>query len=125
MFEMIWNAIAQNVFEIIGTVISVIVAYYVIPVIKNDLIPWLKEKRVYSLIQRLVQAAEKMSEGGTIPKVDKKATVIGWLEKQGIEITAEVDAFIESAVKELDIITGTLVEEVLESEIEATIEDVK
>lgn len=122
MFEVIWNSIADNVFEIIGSVLSVIVAYYIIPAIKNDLVPWLKDKRVYSLIQRLVQAAEKMAEAGMIPKVDKKATVIKWLKEQGIEITSEVDAFIESAVKELDMITGVVVGEILETEVEADVE---
>ena len=125
MFEVIWNSIADNVFEIIGSVLSIIVAYYIIPAIKNDLVPWLKDKRVYSLIQRLVQAAEKMAEAGMIPKVDKKATVIKWLKEQGIEITSEVDAFIESAVKELDMITGVVVGEILETEVEGNIEVVE
>lgn len=125
MFEVIWNSIADNVFEIIGSVLSIIVAYYIIPTIKNDLIPWLKDKRIYSLIQCLVQAAEKMAEGGMIPKIDKKATVIKWLKEQGIEITSEIDAFIESAVKELDMITGVVVGEILETAVEIETEDVK
>jgi len=125
MFEVIWNTIAENVFEIIGSVISIVVAYYVIPAIKNDLIPWLRDKRIYSLIQRLVQAAEKMAEAGTIPRVDKKKTVIDWLKKQGIEVTDEIDAFIESAVKDLDIITGTLMDGILvEGESEITVDNI-
>ena len=124
MFEIIWNSIAENVFEIIASAISIIVAYYVVPAIKDELIPWLKDKRLYSLIQRLVQAAEKMAESGIIPRVDKKKTVIDWLQKKGIPITDEVDAFIESAVKDLDIITGTLMEGVLvEGESEVVIDD--
>ncbi len=112
MFEIIWNAIADNVFEIIAAIISVIVSYYVIPAIKNDLMPMLREKRIYSLVKKLVQAAEKSAESGAIKKVDKKAKVIEWLTAQGIEVTDEVEAFIESAVKELDLVTGTIIEEV-------------
>lgn len=113
MFEIIWNSIAENVFKIVSSVISITVAYYVIPAIKNDLIPWLKSKRVYSLIRNFVQAAEKMAESGAIPKADKKKTVIKWLTDLGIEITDEVNAFIESAVKDLDIITGAIVDGIL------------
>lgn len=110
--EILFDAIAGNVFEIIATVLSLIITYYVIPFIKNDAIPWLKEKRIYELIKQLVQAAEKMAESGAIAKVDKKATVIKLLTDKGIIVTDEIDALIESAVKELDIVVDTTVNEI-------------
>lgn len=116
MLETIWNAILPNVLEIIMTIISLVVAYYVIPYIKGDLIPWLKEKRIYSIVKNFVQAAEKMAESGIIPKVDKKSLVIELLENKGIIVDTTVDAIIESCVKELDVITSTIYEELVEVE---------
>ncbi len=116
MLETILNAILPNIFEIIGTIISLICAYYVIPYIKEDLIPWLKEQRVYSIIKNFVQAVEKMAESGIIEKADKKQKVIELLARKGIVVNATIEAFIESAVKELDIITSVIVEEIVETE---------
>ena len=117
MLETILNAILPNVFEIIGTIISLICAYYVIPYIKEDLIPWLKEQRVYSIIKNFVQAVEKMAESGIIEKADKKQKVIELLARKGIVVNATIEAFIESAVKELDIITSVIVDEIVETEV--------
>lgn len=117
MLETILNAILPNVLEIIGTVISLICAYYIIPYIKEDLIPWLKEQRVYSIIKTFVQAVEKMAESGIIEKADKKQKVIELLARKGIVINATIEAFIESAVKELDIISSVVLEEIVETEI--------
>lgn len=110
--EILLDSIMGNIFEIIATIITIAVSYYVLPLIKNSLVPWLKEKRVYDTIKKLVKAAEKMSESGMIQKVDKKAMVIKWLEEQGIEVTDEISALIEAAVKELDIIVSTTVDEI-------------
>ena len=110
--EILFNSIASNVFEIIATIITLLVSYYVVPFIKNDAIPWLKEKRIYEIIKQLVQAAEKMAESGVIAKVDKKDTVIKLLTEKGIDVTDEISALIESAVKELDIIIDTTVAEI-------------
>ena len=108
MFETIMNSIAGNILEIILAILSCVVSYYVIPAIKNDIIPWLKDKRVYNLIKTFVQAVEKMAEVGTIEKVDKKEKVIELLEKNGIIVNEEIEAAIESAVKELDIINNKI-----------------
>lgn len=116
MFDMILNSILPNVLEIILTVISLVVSYYVIPCIKNELIPWLKEKHLYSQVKKFVQAAEKLAESGAIQKINKKAKVIELLEKQGIAVDATIDAFIESCVKELDVVTSVIYEEVMETE---------
>lgn len=118
MFETIWDAILPNILEIILTIISLVVARYVIPYIKNDLIPWLKEKRLLSVIKGFVQAAEKMSESGAIEKAKKKELVVQLLEDKGIIVDATVDAFIESCVKELDIVTSVIYEEIIETGIE-------
>lgn len=118
MFENIMNAILPNIFEIIVTIISLVISCYVIPCIKSDLMPWLKEKRLYNIVKNFVQAAEKLAESGVIEKADKKAKVIELLEGKGIIIDATIDAFIESCVKELDIITSTVYEEIIEAEIE-------
>ena len=114
MFENIMNAILPNIFEIIATIISLVISYYVIPCIKNVLMPWLKEKRVYSIVKNFVQAVEKLAESGVIEKTDKKAKVVELLESKGIVVDATIDAFIESCVKELDIITSTVYEEIIE-----------
>ena len=110
--EILFNAIAGNVFEIIATIITLMVSYYIIPAIKNDLVPWLKEKRIYETIKKLVKAAEKMAESNMIEKVDKKVTVVKLLQDKGIVVTEEIDALIESAVKELDIIVDTTITEI-------------
>lgn len=116
MSEIIIDTIISNILEIIATIISLIVAYYVIPYIKNDMIPWLKEKRLYNTVMSFVQAAEKMAESNIINKVDKKAKVIELLESKGITVDENVDAFIESCVKELDIVTSVIYEEITKTD---------
>ena len=118
MFETIWNAILPNILEIILTVISLIISYYVVPYIKKDLIPWLKEKRVYSIVKNFVQAVEKMAETGVIDKAVKKAKVVELLQNIGITVDDNVEVLIESCVKELDMLTSTVIEEIIETEIE-------
>lgn len=114
--EEILNAILPNISEIIVTIISIVVARYVIPCIKEDLVPWLKEKRLDNIIKNFVQAVEKMAETGIIAKESKKEKVIELLEEKGIVVDATVEALIESAVKELDLISSTIYEEIIEPE---------
>lgn len=113
MWETITNLILQNVFDIIIAIISLVVARYVIPYIKSDLIPWLKNKRLYSIVKYFVQAVEKLAESGVIAKGDKKQKVVELLKSNGIAVDETVDAFIESCVKELDIITSVIYEEIV------------
>lgn len=120
MFETIVNSILSNMTEIIATIISLVVAYYVIPCIKNDLVPWLKEKHLYNTVKKFVQAAEKLAESGVIKKVDKKSKVIELLNKNGIIVNETIEAFIESCVKELDLVTSVVYEEIIEAETETT-----
>lgn len=116
MLETIWNSILPNILEIILTIISLVVSYYVIPYIKSDFIPWLKEKRLYNVVKSFVQAVEKMAESGAIQKEDKKNKVIELLVNKGIIVDATVDAFIESCVKELDLVTSVVYEEIIKVE---------
>lgn len=116
ILKMIMDAILPNVLEIIITIISLIVARYIVPFIKSDIIPWLKEKRLYGTIKKFVQAVEKLAEAGAIEKVEKKDKVIELLKKNGIEINETTEAFIESCVKELDIVTSTIYDEIIVEE---------
>lgn len=75
----------------------------VMPWLRNTAIPWLKEKRLYSMCCQFVRAAEKLADTGAIPSEEKKAYVIELLTKKGIKITPDVNAMIESAVLEMDI----------------------
>jgi hypothetical protein len=109
---MIIDVLTENVLDTVLAIISIVVSVYLIPLIKNNLKQWLEEKRLYNLVQKFVEAAEKLAETGTIPKCDKKKKVIELLEAQGIVVTIEVEAFIESAVKQLDLVTGAVVDAV-------------
>lgn len=122
MFETIWNAILPNILEIILTIISLIISCYVIPYIKRDLIPWLKEKRIYSVVKNFVQAVEKMAETGAIDKTTKKAKVIELLQSKGITVDSTVETFIESCVKELDMLASVVVEEIVKDDVEVEVE---
>lgn len=112
MQEAIIDLLTEHLLETILGIISLIVSYYVIPAIKNDLIPFLKEKRVYNLVEKFVSAVEKLTETGVIEKGNKKQKVIELLESKGIVITPEIEAFIEGAVKQLDLIKDTIVDTV-------------
>lgn len=118
MLETIWNSILPNILEIVFTIISLIVSCYVVPYIKNDLIPWLKEKHLYNTVKNFVQAAEKLAESGTISKDTKKEKVVELLQNNGITINATTEAIIESCVKELDMITSVVVDEVIKADTE-------
>lgn len=82
--------------------------------------PWLKEQRIYSIICKMVRAAEKLAESGQIEKFDKLHYVIAQLEKRNITVTPAVRSLIEAAVKELDLleskIAGCFGEEVAQNE---------
>lgn len=98
------GAIAQIVFAVISAVASAIV----IPWLKSSVLPWLKEKQLYSTVQKFVQAAEKLDETGVLDHTAKKDYVIGLLRNKGYTINGEVEALIESAVKELDMIADSI-----------------
>lgn len=120
MFETLLDSILSNLTEIITTIISLVVAYYVIPCIKNDLVPWLKEKHLHNTIKDFVQAAEKLAESGVIEKVNKKAEVIKLLKNRGITVDENIESLIESCVKELDLVTSVIYKEIVEAEVTET-----
>ena len=113
--EMIMSIIISNLFEVVGSIITVIVSYYVIPAISQELIPFLKEKRLYDIVYRTVMAAEKLGATDQIKKCDKKAYVISILAKKGIKVTPEVDSLIETACKEIDLIASTTLDVIQET----------
>lgn len=100
-----WAQIALAIFRAALTAVSVVAAAVVIPWLRKELIPWLKDRRVYGMITRLVQAAEKVWQYDEAAGQEKYKYVVNILKAKGIEITDEVEAYIESAVKELDLVT--------------------
>lgn len=122
MLEAIVSAIAENLLDIVLAVIAAVVSYVVVPAIKNDLVPWLQEKRLYTMVKTFVQAAEKLAESGAIEKTDRKQTVLNLLEEQGIEVSTSLDALIESCVKELDYVFDTAKETILNGDIAEEVE---
>lgn len=109
MAEAILTILVTNLFEIVASIISVIVATYVVPWIKNEAIDWLREKRLYNIVAIGVQAAEKLAQSEPMSGVDKKMYVIKYLQKKGIKVTPEVETFIESVCQELDTIAQATV----------------
>lgn len=97
--------IALAVFRMVLTVLLVVVTGLLIPWLRKECIPWLKERRLYGLISKFVQAAEKVYEYSENAGLDKKRYVIDALRDKGYEITDEIEAYIESAVQELDLFT--------------------
>lgn len=83
------------------TILLLVVSKIVIPVLVGTVVPWLKEKRLDSIIKKYVEAAEKMAESGQL-STPKKDYVLMLLEQRGIKITDDIDAAIEAAVIELD-----------------------
>lgn len=83
-------------------VIAIVFSCVIIPLAVKTLIPWVKERRVYDFVKKVVVAAEKLAEAGTISKEAKLDYVIAVLQKRGIEVDAAMRALIECAVAELD-----------------------
>lgn len=110
MVEAILSVVISNLFEIVASIISILVAQLVIPYISSELVPWLVEKRLYNIVAVGVQAAEKLAESEPMSGIDKKMYVIKYLQKKGIKITPEVETFIESVCHELDTIGQATVE---------------
>lgn len=97
-----WEEVASAALKLVLTIASALVSIVLIPYLKNVVVPWLQEKHIYDLCVKFVRAAEKMSDSNYISKEDKKKFVIEMLEARGVKVTATVDAFIESAVGNLD-----------------------
>lgn len=93
----------MEIYEMLGSGLIRILIAGVILVVGKIALPWLKEQRVYSLVVKFVKAADKLAQSGAISKDSKKKYVIKLLESYGVKITPIVEAFIESAVTELDL----------------------
>lgn len=106
------NACLTNLAQVVALTISILVSYYVLPFIKNTMIPKLKEQRNYDVIQKLVLGVEQMAQSGAIQKVDRKDMVVKMLEGKGITVNDEINVLIESCVKQLDLMTSTAVSEI-------------
>lgn len=106
--------VISNLIEIVFAGILLVITTFVAPwfkkvaspFIKNTMVPWLEEKRIYGIVKKFVEAAEKKAEN---EEFDKKEWVVSLLKKKGIDITPEVEAYIESACKELDMIVDKTV----------------
>ena len=107
-----YAALADVLLRLVVAGIGALTTVVVLPWIKNDLIPWLHEKRIYALVTKFVHAAEKLYEAGNLNGL-KKEYVIALLIRKGISVTPEVDTFIESAVKELDIAIDSSIDEIV------------
>ena len=101
-FSEFYPMIVECVVGVAKVVIAIVFGVIIIPWVKKNAIPWLKDKQLYGVIQKFVRAAEKLGEAGTISKDAKLDYVIGLLCRRGIEVTADVRALIESAVGDLD-----------------------
>lgn len=104
MSEVLLTIVMDHLFQVVASILSVIVTTVILPAIQEELIPFLKEKHLYHIVAIGVQAAEKLAETDQIQKADKKAYVINYLIKKGIKVTPEVETFIESVCKELDMV---------------------
>ena len=109
------NLLAENLLEFVLAVIATAITCFVIPwakstvspFIKETVIPWLKEKRLYGVVEHFVEAAEKYAENH---EIDKKQYVVDLLKDKGIAITPEIEAYIESAVKKLDLSVSEVID---------------
>lgn len=106
--------LASAAVKLVVAAIGLVMSTLVLPWLRDEAIPWLQEKRLYATVLTFVRAAEKMCEAGNL-EGRKKAYVISLLKERGVEITPEVDAYIESAVKELDIAVDSSISGIVDS----------
>ncbi len=112
--EAFYTEIAGGILQVVCALIGVLLTVVVVPWLKTSAIPWMKEKQLYGLVQKFVQAAEKLAETGVLERKDKKQYVVKLLEQNGYKVNTETEAFIESAVKELDMTMQTGWDEIVE-----------
>lgn len=123
-----YGEIASGILQIVCALIGILLTAVVVPWLKTSAIPWMKEKQLYGLVKKFVQAAEKLAETGALERGEKKDYVVNLLEQKGYHMNAETEAFIESAVKELDMAVEAGWGEILETfeeEVDADPEDME
>lgn len=101
-FSSFYPMIIQFAVDLVRMIIAVAFGVIILPWVKNNAIPWLKDKQLYGTIKQFVRAAEKLGDTGTIDKDAKLDYVLALLGKKGITATTDVRAMIESAVGDLD-----------------------
>lgn len=92
MMETMMEILFEHLLEIVCSVVGIVLTAYVIP--------WLKDKRLYGLVETFVKSAEKQAQTA---KIDKHEYVLEALDSLGIKYTEKVAGMIESAVMELDL----------------------
>lgn len=112
MWQTVIDMAVSSVLDILLAIVTAMAGLYIIPAVRNELVPWLKDRHIYNQVKIFVEAAEKLAESGTIEKGDKKAKVTELLKDSGISVDGKVEAFIESAVKQLDLIASSVAEEI-------------
>ena len=90
--------------ELIGTLTELAVSAVAL-VIAYFLVPWLKEKRLMSIVRKAVEAAEKLSEHQAL---DKKEYVRRIIACAGVKLNETVEAMIEGCVLELDLLISNI-----------------
>lgn len=110
-----YGEIASAILQIVCALISILLTAVVVPWLKKSAIPWMKEKQLYGLVKKFVQAAEKLAETGVLDRESKKDYVVGLLVQKGYDVNDETEAFIESAVKELDMAIESGYGEIIEA----------
>jgi len=96
------------VIRLVMAVVAAVVTVFLVPWLKGNVVPWLKEKRLYQLVKYFVMAAEKLASTGVISKAAKLDYVVSLLTKYGYSVDAPVRAMIEAAVEELDVLAGNV-----------------
>ncbi len=93
--------------KVIIPILGAIITYILVPLIKEKTT---KEQRenAYSWVKIAVGAAEQMNEAGLIT-IPKKEYVVEFLVSKGINVDMnKLDAMIESAVNELNLVKSEL-----------------
>ena len=95
------NDITFNLLKIVVSVCAALIAYYLIPILKNK-VEDDKYAQLLDLIDIAVRAAEQTVKGSGMGNVKKEyviSAVTEWMNKAGINITdAELTQLIEAAV---------------------------
>ena len=98
-----YTVLTNSLAEIIVVVLGIIITRYLVPYLKER---YGAEKvaNIYDMVEFAVKAAAKMFPESGMGGV-RKEYVINYIRSKGVKITTEdLDVFIESAVKVLDIL---------------------
>jgi len=90
--------IVLAVIALLGTVITIVAVPYLRSKTTKE-----QRENIYNIVKIAVFATEQLKKAGLID-IPKKEYVVQYLNKKGVKLTeADLDMFIESAVKELNI----------------------